>query len=213
MRRPAMLASLASICEEQGVLRERALALHDSCADCNHCWKGDRLQHRCRRHDRPLPRGARTARSSGRGSAGTTPPGAFVSWDSISTTTGSGGLRCSKSSSSPQTRAPNSRREDARATSTSASSSRSTAAATRRCSPTRTLCASRRRSPPACAIGASGGVDQRRTLPWRAYDDSRGGVRYGGRSLGVPAARSGSGWSANVFADPSESMPGSAARR
>ncbi len=57
------------------------------------------------------------------------------------------------------------------------------------------------------------GVDQRRTLPWRAYDDSRGGVGYGGRSLGVPAARSGSGWSANVFADPSESMPGSAARR
>jgi len=52
-----------------------------------------------------------------------------------------------------------------------------------------------------------------RTVPWRAYDDSRGGVRYGGRSLGVPAARSGSGWSANVFADPSESMPGSAARR
>jgi len=52
---------------------------------------------------------------------------------------------------------------------------------------------------------------RRRTRPWRPYDDSRGGVRHGGRSLGVRAAHSGSGWSANVFADPSESMPGSAA--
>lgn len=53
------------------------------------------------------------------------------------------------------------------------------------------------------------GVDQVHTIPWRAYADSRGKVVYGGRSLGVPPAGSGSGWSSSVFADPAESMVGS----
>lgn len=53
------------------------------------------------------------------------------------------------------------------------------------------------------------GVDQVNTIPWRAYADSHGKVVYGGRSLGVPPAGSGSGWSSGVFADPGESMPGS----
>jgi hypothetical protein len=53
------------------------------------------------------------------------------------------------------------------------------------------------------------GVDQRHTIPWRSYADTRGRVVYGGRSLGLPPAASGGGWSAGVFADPAEAMPGS----
>ncbi|MEA2389899.1 MAG: hypothetical protein QOK31_8 [Solirubrobacteraceae bacterium] len=57
------------------------------------------------------------------------------------------------------------------------------------------------------------GVDQRNTIPWRTYQGRSGRVVYGGRSLGRPPGGSGSGWSASVFADPAESMPGSVPAR
>jgi hypothetical protein len=46
--------------------------------------------------------------------------------------------------------------------------------------------------PEASAIAA--GVEQQATIPWQTYQDRRGSVIYGGRSLGRAPKRSGGGW-------------------
>jgi hypothetical protein len=55
--------------------------------------------------------------------------------------------------------------------------------------------------------GASGvcdwsrpGVEQQATIPWQTYQDARGSVVYGGRSLGRAPTRSGAGWTSGAFA-------------
>ena len=208
-----MLASLASIYEEQGVLREHALALHDSCADCNHCWKGDEYSI---------------------GAGGTIDPDApagengSIFWPWIGRDYATGGV-CLVGLNlhhdwkwwSPMLEefviSSNTRAELEKGRRTGNINKCQLKPLNRSSYPALLTDADFARLQATFPAGvcdwSKRGVDQRRTLPWRAYDDSRGGVRYGGRSLGVPAARSGSGWSANVFADPSESMPGSAARR
>lgn len=53
------------------------------------------------------------------------------------------------------------------------------------------------------------GVDQRQTIPWESYQSAKHKVIYGGKALARPPARSGSGWSAAVFTDRAELIPGS----
>jgi hypothetical protein len=43
------------------------------------------------------------------------------------------------------------------------------------------------------------GVEQQATIPWQTYQDRRGGVIYGGRSLGRAPKRSGGGWASGAF--------------
>jgi hypothetical protein len=44
------------------------------------------------------------------------------------------------------------------------------------------------------------GVEQQATIPWQTYQDRRGRVIYGGRSLGRAPKRSGGGWASRSFA-------------
>jgi Tannase-like family of unknown function (DUF6351) len=52
------------------------------------------------------------------------------------------------------------------------------------------------------------GVEQQATIPWQTYQDRRGVVIYGGRSLGRAPKRSGGGWSSGAFASWRAARPG-----
>ena len=43
------------------------------------------------------------------------------------------------------------------------------------------------------------GVDQQDTIPWQTYRNANGSVVYGGRALGSPPKRSGTGWTSAAF--------------
>jgi len=211
LRRPAILASLASIYEEQGVLRERALALTILALTATTAGKATGTASVPAARSTPTPGGENGS----------------IFWPWIGRDYATGGV-CLVGLNPPRLEVvvSDARRvryllKHARRTREGKTHDRHQQVPAQAAQPQQLHGAAHRRglrAPPGDVPRRRVRLEQARGRPAPHASVARlrrlaRRRRYGGRSLGVPAARSGSGWSANVFADPSESMPGSAARR